>query len=137
MRRELVLHPVPRDERDIRALDRPDPYWSRGLAPRRVEVELLDVVEQRIEPRASEDAHSNRTVGRRRGQADFSFDPELFDPEDPEPPVEPEDDVAGAPSFFVELSFDESFDAGSFVVSLPPSEDEAVEEVFLPRESVT
>jgi hypothetical protein len=78
MRRELMLEAVPRDESDGPVRHLPDRDRSRGLAPRRVDVEIPDVVEERVEPGSSEDADLDgvRRLERRRGrgaQADFSF----------------------------------------------------------------
>ena len=67
------------DERDGLALDRADRDRSRGRAPGGVQLDLVDVVEERIEPRAAEDADTDGLAVLFPAQADFSF--ELPEPE--------------------------------------------------------
>ena len=56
VRRELVPAAVPRAERDVPACDLADDERRRRLPVRRVDLELLDPVEERVEARAAEDA---------------------------------------------------------------------------------
>jgi hypothetical protein len=89
-----MLHAVPGDERHLPALDGSHGHRSGRLPPWRVEVDLANVVEQGIEPRAAEDADADRPPGIVAVQADFSFDFDagVDDPEsDPEPSFDPED----------------------------------------------
>jgi hypothetical protein len=51
---ELVRPSVARKERDAPALDDPDGHRRRGRSVRRVELDFVDVVEKRVEPRAPE-----------------------------------------------------------------------------------
>jgi hypothetical protein len=91
-------------------LDGPDGQRSRGWAERGVHLDLLEVVEQGVEPGASEDPHPDR-VRHRGAQAERSFDgeedfdedadpdegffePPPFEPDDSDVPDEPEDDEA-------------------------------------------
>src|SRR6266550_5642699 len=55
VRRQLVLAPVPRQECDAGAADLADHERRRRLAVRRVELDLLDLVQERVEARAAED----------------------------------------------------------------------------------
>ena len=55
-RRQLVASAVPRQERDPAAADLADRERRRRLAERRVDLDLLDVLEERVEARASEDS---------------------------------------------------------------------------------
>ena len=89
VRRELVLHPVAWDEGDRPALDRADGDGRRWLAPRRIDLDFADVVEERIEAGAAEHPDPDALSGRSRAQADRSLDesdcdelvPASFDPE--------------------------------------------------------
>src|ERR671936_2381647 len=60
VRRELVPGPVAREERDPLAADLADGERRRRLAERRLDLDLLDVLEERVEPRAPEDAYVSR-----------------------------------------------------------------------------
>jgi hypothetical protein len=53
---DLVPSPVPGDERDVSACDGPDSRGGRRGPEGRTDVDLLDVVEERIEARSAEDA---------------------------------------------------------------------------------
>ena len=70
MRRELVLHPVAGDERHALALHLADRYRSGGFAVRRADLDLGDVVEERVEPGAAEDADPDGVLPATRRQAD-------------------------------------------------------------------
>ena len=99
MRRELVLRAVPRDERDGPALDLADEQRGRRRPVRRVDLDLSNVVEERVETRPPEDADLGGA------QADFSLeeledDPELDESgfleesvDDEDEPESDEDDV--------------------------------------------
>src|SRR5213076_3401205 len=50
--RQLVLTPVARKEGDALAADLPDHEGRRRLAVGRIELDLVDVLEERVEPRA-------------------------------------------------------------------------------------
>jgi hypothetical protein len=137
VRRELVLEPVTRDERDLPSLDRPDGDRRGRLAPRRVELDLRGVLEQRVEAGATEYTHSNGTVGKRGAQADFSFEPEPADESDPDDEDEPEEE--SDPDDEVDVGADSFFAAGSFCsfFSLVVSEELGAVAAFFPlRESV-
>lgn len=81
-------------EGHVPALDGPDHHWGGWLTPRRVDLHLGGIVEERVEPRAAEDAD----VGGRGGSgAQEVFSPlaeevapepdrDPPDPPDPEPP---------------------------------------------------
>jgi hypothetical protein len=139
-----MLHAVPGDERHLPAIDGPHGQGSGRLPPRRVEVDLANVVEQRIEPRAAEDADADRPAGTVAAQADFSFDfdagvddPESDPDPDPEPelsfdPVEPDpDDESDEPE-----PDEPSFDAAALAGSLdPPVSFDPLD--LVPRESFT
>src|SRR6266545_532307 len=56
VRRQLVLPPVPGEEGDLLAADLADRERRRRLAVWRLELDLLDVRQERVEPRAAEDA---------------------------------------------------------------------------------
>ena len=120
VRGELVLHAVAGKEGHPSPLHRPDGDRPGRLAVRRVDLEVLDVVEERIEPRATEDSDADRFATGSGAQADFSFvlpspfgslffelsrrevDPvrEPFSPVDPEPLLDPDPPLESDP--FVE-----------------------------------
>jgi hypothetical protein len=81
VRRELVLAPVPRQERHAYPAHVADRDGRRGLAVRGVDRHLVDGVDERVEPRPPE--HPDRS-----GAQDDPFDDRAgcFDPPDPEPP---------------------------------------------------
>jgi hypothetical protein len=98
MRRELVLRPMPGDEGDGSPGHLANEQRRRGLTVRRLDFDLSHVVEERIEPRASEDADLGR------GQADFSLEP----PEPPEPlDVESDDEELEDEEVSADFDFDE------------------------------
>jgi hypothetical protein len=92
--RELVLHPVPGDERHPLSLDGPDHDRRRRRPVRRLQLDLLHVVEERVEPGPSEHPDPDR-LGGDRAQADsfddvdgfesdcFDEEPSVFDPDEP------------------------------------------------------
>ena len=121
-----MLHPVAGEKRHPAAFDRPDGHVGRRIAVRRFHVDVFDIVQERVEPRASEDPDADRlAVGRCGAQADFSFAPRSagaepffadpspfepdpaslvepdplspFDPDPPPSPVEPDPDSSFEP----------------------------------------
>jgi hypothetical protein len=102
VRRELVPHAVPRDERDTAPADVADDRRRRRLAVRRVDVDRLGGIEERVEPGSPEDADL------RGGQDAFSpLDAGALEPA-------PDDDDVGDEE-------DESLDAPDVVASFLPS----------------
>jgi len=109
VRGELVLHAVAGKEGHPSPLNRPDGDRTGRLTVRRVDLDVFDVVEERIEPRATEDSDADRFVTGSGAQADFSFVlpssfgslffelsrrevdpvPELVSPVDPDPLLDP------------------------------------------------
>ena len=66
--RQLVVHAVPWEERDALASDVADGERGRRAAVRRIDLDALHVLEERVETRAAEDAdicprgHARRTL---------------------------------------------------------------------------
>jgi hypothetical protein len=56
VRRQLVLPPVAREKRDSAAADLADGEWRRRPSVRSIDLDLLDVFEERVEARAPKDA---------------------------------------------------------------------------------
>jgi hypothetical protein len=63
VRREFVLHAVARKERDARPADGADRDRRRRRPVRRLDADLLDVFQERVEPRAAEDSGLRRGHG--------------------------------------------------------------------------
>src|SRR5262245_16467980 len=117
-----MLHAVTRDERDAVLADRPDDRRRRGRPVRRVDLDGLGVLEQRVQPRPADDPDL-----RPRHEEDDSLALEEVDPpsepfEDPpsdpfeEPPWEPADespDPLDEPSEVFEPPSDEDEDPPS------------------------
>jgi hypothetical protein len=69
-----MLHSMAGKERNAATFDRSDGDVGRRIAVRRINVDLFDVVKERVEARAPEDPDADRLAGGRCGaQADFSF----------------------------------------------------------------
>jgi hypothetical protein len=105
-----MLHAVTRDERHPPVTDRPHRDRSGRLAVRRVDLDLADVLEERVEAGAAEDADANGVDPVAWTQADFSFVPDdgsagLFSPEPVPVGFSPEVELVPAPavSFVAEL----------------------------------
>jgi hypothetical protein len=90
---------VSRQERDPSPTDVADRDRGRRRPVRRVEVDLLDVVEERGEPGAAEDADLGRGA---QDDDPFFGDAAAFSPgggdDDPDDPRSPEEDGPGDPS---------------------------------------
>jgi hypothetical protein len=89
MRCELVVDAVARHERNLRAADRTDRDGRARGTERRVDVDVLDVVEERVEPGTAEDPDGRASS--QRAQADFVaglLSDLLDDPDDPDDPDE-------------------------------------------------
>jgi hypothetical protein len=93
VRRELVLHAVPRDERDAVRADRADDRRRRGVAVGGVDLDGLRVVQERVEPGAAE--HPDLRFGH-EDEGSFAvpvFEPvPVSEPFDDDPASEPFDD---------------------------------------------
>jgi hypothetical protein len=112
---------VPRQERHPPAADLADGDGRRRLSVGRLDVDGLDIGEERVEARPSEDPD----VG--GAQADFPFDSpleECEDPVEPEEPVEEPEESDAEPDDEPEEE-DEDVDAGCFdpFESPPPPSD--------------
>jgi hypothetical protein len=104
--RELVLAAVAREEGDLPLAHRAHHQRRRRRAERRVDLDLADVVQERVEARSSEDPDPDRAGSVRAAQADRSLLDELeelppseldgFDGDVSsfEPPSDAEDDEA-------------------------------------------
>ena len=119
-----MLEAVPWDEGDPTAPQGPDGDWGRGLAVRCVDVDLTDVLEERIEPRSAEHADTNGFHPGVRAQADFSLAPDDERPPflSPEPELEPSGFFSPEPVLAVSLVVVLFSPEDSSLLEVPPSE---------------
>jgi len=100
VRRELVLAPVPRQERHANPAHVADGEGRRGRPVRRLDGDLVDRVDERVEPRPPEDPDGRGAQSdpfeERAGCFDPPDDPDPDEPEEPDPddpdPDDPESD---------------------------------------------
>jgi hypothetical protein len=128
VRRELVTGSVAGEEGDAPSVELPEVERTARRAVGRVDDDLLDVVEERVEPGPAEDADvgpgraghpvpAAQAVLAVEPDPDFESEPDFFDPEsdfDPEPESEDGDELE-----LDESEPDDSF-AGSLVAVLEP-----------------